>query len=64
MDFADKVGVGIVGPQQSLYLPGTVLKAGQVNEIVVLELEPQDNTLTFRGESERIWGNNPDPDYS
>ncbi|KAJ4385448.1 hypothetical protein N0V93_009876 [Gnomoniopsis smithogilvyi] len=53
-----------VGPQQSLYLPGTILKAGQINEIVILELEPTGETLVFRGESERIWGNNPDPDYS
>ncbi|PSR80514.1 putative beta-calactosidase [Coniella lustricola] len=52
-----------IGPQQSLYLPGTVLRAGQSNEIVVLELEPDSNTLTARGEAERVWGNNPDPDY-
>lgn len=54
----------IVGPQQSLYLPGTVLKPGQTNEIVVLELEPSNQTITARGEAERIWGNNPDPDYN
>lgn len=53
----------VVGPQQSLYLPGTVLKPGQTNEIVVLELEPGNQTMTARGDSERIWGNNPDPDY-
>ncbi|ROV93160.1 hypothetical protein VMCG_08686 [Cytospora schulzeri] len=52
-----------IGPQQSLYLPGTVLKAGQSNEIVVLELEPGNQTMIARGEAERIWGNNPDPDY-
>lgn len=52
-----------VGPQQSMYLPGTVLVSG-VNEMVILELEPLGNTtLTALGESERIWGNNPDPDY-
>lgn len=58
------LSTGTIGPQQSLYLPGTILKAGQVNEIVILELEPRENTLVFCGESERIWGNNPDPDYS
>lgn len=52
-----------IGPQQSLYLPGTVLKPGQSNEIVVLELEPGNQTVTARGEAERTWGNNPDPDY-
>lgn len=53
----------IVGPQQSLYLPGTILKAGQANEIVVLELEPGNRTISALGEAERTWGNNPDPDY-
>ena len=54
----------VVGPQQSMYLPGTVLKPGAVNEIVVLELEPKTNaTMIAQGQSERIWGNNPDPDY-
>lgn len=54
----------IVGPQQSLYLPGNVLKAGeQTNEIVVLELEPGNQTISARGEAARTWGNNPDPDY-
>lgn len=53
----------VVGPQQSLYLPGTVLKAGEVNDIVVLELEPGNHTMIARGEAERVWGNNPDPDY-
>lgn len=53
----------VVGPQQSMYLPGTVLKPG-VNEIVVLELEPTGNsTLIATGQSERVWGNYPDPDY-
>lgn len=52
-----------IGPQQSLYLPGTVLKSGQTNEIVVLELEPGNHTMIARGEAERTWGNNPDPDY-
>ncbi|KAK2614853.1 hypothetical protein N8I77_001649 [Diaporthe amygdali] len=54
----------IIGPQQSLYLPGTVLKAGEDNEIVVLELEPEPHQPMFaRGEAVRTWGNNPDPDY-
>jgi hypothetical protein len=54
----------IVGPQQSMYLPGTVLKPGSINEIVVLELEPKANgTMIAQGQSERIWGNFPDPDY-
>lgn len=52
-----------IGPQQSLYLPGTILKAGQSNEIIVLELEPGAQTMIARGEAERMWGNNPDPDY-
>lgn len=54
----------IIGPQQSLYLPGTILKAGQHNDIVVLELEPEPNRPMFaKGEAIRTWGNNPDPDY-
>lgn len=53
----------VIGPQQSLYLPGTVLKAGQINEIVVLELEPGNRTISARGDAERVWGSNPDPDY-
>lgn len=54
----------VVGPQQSLYLPGTVLKAGgQANEITVLELEPGNQTISARGEAGRAWGNNPDPDH-
>lgn len=55
----------VIGPQQSLYLPGTVLQVGRANEIVVLELEPSNGTtLTARGDAERVWGNNPDPDYT
>lgn len=54
----------VVGPQQSLYLPGTVLNAGETNYIVVLELEPGNQTMIARGEADRIWGNNPDPDYT
>jgi beta-galactosidase GanA len=53
----------IIGPQQSLYLPGTVLKPGEKNEVVILELEPSAQTLTVFGSAEREWGNHPDPDY-
>ncbi|KAI3322572.1 glycoside hydrolase family 35 protein [Xylariaceae sp. AK1471] len=53
----------IIGPQQSLYLPGTVLKPGVKNEVVILELEPSAETLTVFGAAEREWGNYPDPDY-
>jgi Glycosyl hydrolases family 35 len=54
----------LVGPQQSLYLPGTVVKPGTENEVVILELEPwhMNATMTAYGASERFWGNNPDPD--
>ncbi|KAI0972408.1 family 35 glycoside hydrolase [Xylaria arbuscula] len=52
----------IIGPQQSLYLPGTVLKRVG-NEVVILELEPNADTLTVFGAAEREWGNHPDPDY-
>ncbi|ORX95925.1 family 35 glycoside hydrolase [Clohesyomyces aquaticus] len=54
-----------VGPQQSLYLPGTVVRPdGQTNEIVVLELEPSQVTsqMSAVGLSERAWGNSPDLD--
>ncbi|KAI0008119.1 family 35 glycoside hydrolase [Xylariaceae sp. FL0662B] len=53
----------IVGPQQSLYLPGTVLKPGAENEVVVLELEPNGDSLTAFGTPDRQWANYPDPDY-
>ncbi|KAI1389448.1 glycoside hydrolase family 35 protein [Hypoxylon trugodes] len=53
----------VVGPQQSLYLPGTILKPGVENEIVILELEPNGETLTALGVTERTWANYPDPDY-
>ncbi|EED14342.1 beta-calactosidase, putative [Talaromyces stipitatus ATCC 10500] len=51
----------IIGPQQSLYLPGCFMKTGS-NEIVVLELEPQAGTRVAYGVTSRTWGNNPDPD--
>ncbi|KAJ6781473.1 hypothetical protein PWT90_02677 [Aphanocladium album] len=50
-----------VGPQQSQYVPGSVLK--EQNEVVLLELEPQPDTkISAQGISERKWFNNPDPD--
>lgn len=52
----------IIGPQQSLYLPGTILRPAG-NEVVVLELEPTAGILTVFGAAEREWGNHPDPDY-
>lgn len=54
----------LIGPQQSLYLPGVWLKPGEPNEIVVLELEPDrvNATMTAEGLSEREWFNKPDPD--
>ncbi|KAF7187609.1 Beta-galactosidase [Pseudocercospora fuligena] len=55
----------IVGPQQSLYLPGTVLKeGGGVNHVVVFELEPDrmNGTMVAEGLSERKWFNNVDGD--
>lgn len=52
----------VVGPQQSLYLPGVILKPGLRNKITVLEMKPWDLSLTARGETTRTWANNPDPD--
>ncbi|KAJ9224600.1 CAZyme family GH35 [Paecilomyces variotii] len=55
----------IIGPQQSLYLPGVLLNKdkGGWNEVVVLELEPEDGkVMVGRGLAERVWGNFPDPD--
>jgi hypothetical protein len=53
-----------IGPQQSLYVPGCFLNNGtDLNEIIVLELEPRGNTTFFaKGLSTRQWFNNPDPD--
>ncbi|KAJ5190482.1 uncharacterized protein N7498_009467 [Penicillium cinerascens] len=51
----------IVGPQQTLYLPGCYLqKSG--NKITVLALEPTGDEGSVRGITTRNWGNNPDPD--
>jgi hypothetical protein len=54
----------IVGPQQSLYLPASLLMdPGEENEILVLELEPSGGVdMVVRGLSKRIWANHPDPD--
>ncbi|KAK4506141.1 hypothetical protein PRZ48_004106 [Zasmidium cellare] len=54
----------LVGPQQSLYVPGTVLKREGLNEVVVLELEPDhiNGTMTAEGLSERVWFNRADLD--
>jgi hypothetical protein len=55
----------IIGPQQSLYVPGTILLENLPNEIVVLELEPKVESLwdfTAYGSAVREWGNFPDPD--
>lgn len=55
-----------VGPQQSLYLPGSLVKPGRQNEVVVLELEPWQMesaaSLAVFGNSERVWENHPDRD--
>lgn len=51
----------IVGPQQTLYLPGCYLRK-EGNEITVLALEPTENDGAVRGVTTRNWGNNPDPD--
>lgn len=51
----------IVGPQQTLYLPGCYLRKPQ-NTVTVLELEPSGNEGFLRGIKTRNWGNNPDPD--
>jgi hypothetical protein len=53
-----------VGPQQSLYLPGTIIKPGQKNKVVVLELEPgiQKKSMVVVRVSERTLENSPDVD--
>ncbi|OAA66820.1 Glycoside hydrolase, family 35 [Niveomyces insectorum RCEF 264] len=61
----------VVGPQQSLYVPGTLLRAGRgtTNDVVVLELEPTaaaaaaaGQTMTAVAQAERVWANHADPD--
>ncbi|CZR50366.1 related to Beta-galactosidase [Phialocephala subalpina] len=51
----------VVGPQQTLYLPGCYLKE-EGNEILVLNLEPSEYMGAVEGVVDRLWGNNPDPD--
>ncbi|KAI0469729.1 putative beta-calactosidase [Xylariaceae sp. FL0804] len=53
----------IIGPQQSLYVPGCYVNEGD-NEVVVLELEPRSGVtqLAAQGRATRVWGNNYDPD--
>ncbi|OJJ50408.1 hypothetical protein ASPZODRAFT_129029 [Penicilliopsis zonata CBS 506.65] len=52
----------IIGPQQSLYLPGVHLRREGWNEVVVLELEPTEQVMEAEGQSERVWANHADPD--
>lgn len=54
----------LVGPQQSFYLPGTLLKCNEPNEIVFLEIEPElvNGTMTAVGLAEREWFNRLDVD--
>ncbi|KAJ5371302.1 uncharacterized protein N7496_007394 [Penicillium cataractarum] len=51
----------IIGPQQTLYLPGVYLKETG-NKIDVLALEPTGNEGFVSGVTSRKWGNHPDPD--
>ena len=52
-----------VGPQQSLFVPGSFLHGGRrANDVVVLELEPNATQLVGKGINKREWFNNPDPD--
>lgn len=51
----------IIGPQQTLYLPGVYLKESG-NRIEVLALEPTGNEGAISGITSRKWGNHPDPD--
>ncbi|KAJ5655948.1 hypothetical protein N7507_007898 [Penicillium longicatenatum] len=51
----------VIGPQQTLYLPGAYLRR-TANSITVLALEPTGSEGEVRGITTRNWGNNPDPD--
>jgi hypothetical protein len=51
-----------IGPQQQLFLPGSLLKTGTPNDIVVLELSPGTASRIARGVVTRTWGNTADPD--
>lgn len=51
-----------IGPQQSLFVPGTWLKTGN-NEVVLLELEPTAGTqIVGEGITARQWFNQPSQD--
>lgn len=51
-----------IGPQQSLFVPGTWLKKG-TNEVVFLELEPTQGTqIVAEGITTRQWFNQPSQD--
>ncbi|KAI0164429.1 glycoside hydrolase family 35 protein [Hypoxylon sp. FL1284] len=56
----------LVGPQQSLYLPGALLRTADENRIVVLELEPKSSqdALASTTRAERVWANYPDTNYA
>jgi hypothetical protein len=51
----------MAGPQQSLYVPGSLLRQGE-NELVVLDREPTTAPCVAEGLSDRLWFNNDDPD--
>lgn len=50
----------IVGPQQTLYLPGCYLQKTK-NTITILALEPSEKQGAVQEITTRNWGNNPDP---
>ena len=49
-----------VGPQQSLYLPGTLVYCDRPNEVVVFEQTSKKGNLTAAGVARREWFNQPD----
>lgn len=51
-----------IGPQQSLYVPGTYLQKKN-NQVIVLALEPTGDEGELRGKKTRTWENKPDPDF-
>jgi hypothetical protein len=51
----------MVGAQQQLYVPGSLLKQGE-NDLVILNLEPQKQPLTAEGVPIRSWFSKNDPD--
>lgn len=62
--FVNGVNLGrfwIIGPQQSLYLPGVYLKKTG-NVINVLNLEPKGDEGSLKGVTSRTWSTNSDPD--